>query len=187
MWWIRRAALSLNERSSSQRLCGVVFSERAAQELKGGPRTVEIYSADWKKYQEVRQKTYYFFFLFSNSEKVSARHQSNPAQGDSGADACQVVQRLQCAGRTQLPLRMEFICNVSHEHDGLQHREAVLDTERKQAHVFVFIACVNGTGKFSRFKTVRETWNGVRNRLCLVLNHKMPSHQLILLNFRDTF
>lgn len=128
-----------------------------------------------------------FLGLFSCSEKVSARHQSDPAQGDSGADARQVVQRLQRAGRTQLPLRMEFICNVSHEHDGLQHRETVLDAERKQAHVFVVIACVNATVKSLRFKTVRDKWNCIRNRPCFVLNHKMPSHQFILLNFRATF
>lgn len=41
----------------------MAFSERTAQELKGGPRTAEIYSADWKKYQEVRQKTYFIFFF----------------------------------------------------------------------------------------------------------------------------
>ena len=74
----------------------MAFIERVAGELKGGPRTVEIYSTDWKKYQEVRWKTHQNFglFFFSNSEKMSARRQSYPAQGDSGTDACQVVQCL---------------------------------------------------------------------------------------------
>lgn len=34
------------------------------------------------------------FFLFCNSENMSARGQGYPAQGDSCTDACQVVQCL---------------------------------------------------------------------------------------------
>lgn len=71
------------------------FIKRVAGELKGGPRTVKIYSTDWKKYQKIRWKPHLtFFFFFSNSEKMSARHQSYSAQGDSSTDACQVVQCL---------------------------------------------------------------------------------------------
>lgn len=59
--------------------------------------------------------------FFSNSEKMPAGGESHPAQGNSCADVGEVVQRLQRPGRAQLPLRVEFICHLSHEHDGLQH------------------------------------------------------------------
>ena len=76
----------------------MAFIERVSGEFKVSPVTgsVEIYSADWKKYQEVRQKAHQlsFFLFFPNSEKMSARGQSYSAQGDSCTDACQVVQCL---------------------------------------------------------------------------------------------
>lgn len=36
----------------------MAFIERVAGELKGSPRTLEIYRTDWKKYQDVRWKAH---------------------------------------------------------------------------------------------------------------------------------
>lgn len=77
-------------------------------------------------------QSWWMISFFSNSEKMPAGDQSHPAQGNSCADVGEVVQCLQRPGRAQLPLGVEFICHLSHEHDGLQHWEALLDTECEQ-------------------------------------------------------
>lgn len=79
-------------------------------------------------------QSWWMISLFSYSEKMPAGGESHPAQGNSCADVGEVVQRLQRPRRAQLPLRVEFICHLSHEHDGLQHWEALLDTECEQIH-----------------------------------------------------
>lgn len=136
-------------------------------------------------------QSWWMISFFSNSEEMPAGGESHLAQGNSCADVGEVVQRLQRPRRAQLPLRVEFICHLSHEHDGLQHREALLDAECEQIHSSLLIfrpvllcLCheIHLQGAYYKSKWGRFDSTSTRNTAVLNLVHLIHIKSVLSLN-----